>query len=566
MSEANELLAEYAKTGSETAFQEVVRRYLDLVYSTAVRLMNGDTHAAEDVSQRVFADVARMAGTLARDVTLGGWLHRHTCFTAGKAMRAERRRRAREQQAVEMNEIDDHAAAHLGAIAPVLDEAINQLGSEDRQAIVLRYFEQQDFRAVGSALGSNEDAARKRVNRAVEKLRNLLQRRGVTLSAAALGTALGGGAVTAAPVGLAGVVSASALLTAAAGGGTALTFLHIIAMTKVQGGIVAAVTLALAIPLAVQSRTQTKLREENQALRAQAQQVEILNTENTRLSNLLAKASRPAATPPKKEEFSELMKLRGEVGTLRKTANEAEAVTKAASSSPLSGLTANPEMSKMIREQQKMGLGMVYQGLAKQASLPPEKMEQLNNLMADNVMTNIQHITDVLREGKAAHEMEALFAQQEADLKGKVKNLLGDEGFAKYEDYTHKIASYLTSQQFKGMMTGDQEAKESRAKQMFELMQEETARALSSAGLPADYQTVPTLNFRNIASEQEGEKNLALLDAIYEQVQSRAGSFLSPDEVTKFGEFRKMAINNNRMALAVNRKLMAPAVSKPGQE
>src|SRR5438552_6120417 len=102
MTATQELLASFVETGSEPAFRELVTRYLDLVYSTAVRLVDGDTHRAEDVSQIVFADLARMAGKLSGSTTLGGWLHRHTCFVARTVMRGERRRQARERQAVEM--------------------------------------------------------------------------------------------------------------------------------------------------------------------------------------------------------------------------------------------------------------------------------------------------------------------------------------------------------------------------------------------------------------------------------------------------------------------------------
>ena len=190
MTDTQQLLAQYVATSSEAAFRELVARYVDLVYSAAVRLVNGDLHRAEDVTQTVFADLARLARTLSREVTLGGWLHRHTCFVASNAMRSERRRQARERQAVEMNANEDHSAANLALLAPILDEAVNQLGAEDRAAILLRFFEQHDFRSVGEALGSNEEAARKRVDRALDKLRAMLKVRGVALSGAALAAAL----------------------------------------------------------------------------------------------------------------------------------------------------------------------------------------------------------------------------------------------------------------------------------------------------------------------------------------------------------------------------------------
>src|SRR5688572_7699110 len=105
MADSQQLLADYVATGSEAAFRELVSRYIDLVYSAAVRLVDGDTHLAEDVTQTVFADLARISRTLSRETMLGGWLHRHTCFVASKTMRGERRRQKREQQAVEMNSV-----------------------------------------------------------------------------------------------------------------------------------------------------------------------------------------------------------------------------------------------------------------------------------------------------------------------------------------------------------------------------------------------------------------------------------------------------------------------------
>src|SRR5262245_50911756 len=109
MSEVQQLLTEYAQAGSEVAFREVVSRYVNLVYSTALRLVNGDSHLAEDVAQTVFTDLAKMAGSLSREVMVGGWLHRHTCFLASKTMRRERRRQARELEAAQMNELEDES-------------------------------------------------------------------------------------------------------------------------------------------------------------------------------------------------------------------------------------------------------------------------------------------------------------------------------------------------------------------------------------------------------------------------------------------------------------------------
>lgn len=557
MTETQQLLAQYAQTGSEAAFRELVARYVDLVYSAAVRLVNGDTHLAEDVTQTVFADLAGTARKLSGEVMLGGWLHRHTCFVASKLLRSERRRLARERQAVEMNALEDHSAANLASVAPILDDAINQLGAEDRTAILLRFFEQRDFQSVGAALGSNEDAARKRVDRALDKLESLLKKRGVAFSAAALASALGTQAVTAAPAGLAITISAAALTSAAAAGTSTLTILNIMSMTKLKASILAAiVAAAVTVPIVMHQKSERRLQEANAELVKQQAEATRLAAENARLASQAARANTPA--PAAKDQSREVLRLKGEVGRLRQTANEL-AAAKTNGPSVLSGIRDNPEMWTMIREQQKAGMGMIYKDFAKRANLNTKQGEELGGLLADHVMENIDRITEVLRDGKGPQEMETVFAAQDAALLDKIQALLGPEATAQYQEYTKNLASHLTAEQFKPMMTGDKAAKDAKAKQLYEAMLAETQQTLTSAGLPADYQTVPTLNFRNFASEAGAEKNLKLLGGIYERVIARADTYLSPEEIEKFAKFQTAAINNNRMALALNRRLMSPS-------
>jgi len=320
MDDSQKLLADYVKNGSESAFRELVKRYINLVHSTALRLVQGDAPLAEDITQTVFVDLARKAHTLPPDVMLGGWLHRDACFAAGTAMRSERRRHFRERQAVAMNVPEDHTAANLALVAPLLDEAINQLEPEDRTAILLRYFEELEYRAVGERMGSNEDAARMRVTRALDKLQALLKNRGVALSAAALGAALAGGVVTAAPLGLAATVATTALGSAATGGVTT-ALLKFMTMTKIKIAIVSAIAVAaLAAPVLLQHESIAKLREENQTLQQQTGQLDSLQAENERLSNLVVQAS----TSPTSEEkqVPELARLRAEVGMLRDQTND----------------------------------------------------------------------------------------------------------------------------------------------------------------------------------------------------------------------------------------------------
>ena len=225
------LLRDYAESGDEAAFRELVGRYIDLVYSTAVRRVGGDADLARDVAQVVFTDLAHKAKSL-RDVELlGGWLHRHTGFVASTIVRGERRRQAREQETAAMNALQDSPDSLWQQMAPLLDETIDGLEAPDRQAIMLRFFERRDFRSVGAALGISDDAAQKRVTRAVEKLRELLASRGVTLTLALLSSFMAGRAVSAAPAGLALEVAKAALAGAASATGITL------ALAKLAGSL-----------------------------------------------------------------------------------------------------------------------------------------------------------------------------------------------------------------------------------------------------------------------------------------------------------------------------------------
>lgn len=311
MTDSEKLLAEYVEGGSEAAFREIVARYVNLVHSTALRLVDGDIQLAEDVTQTVFIRLSRNARKLSRKSMLGGWLHRDTCYVASKTMRSERRRRTREREAALMN--SNHPSDGVENLS-LLDQAINLLGNEDRTAILLRFFEQRDFRSVGLAMGTSEDAARMRVTRALNKLQSMLKRRGATFSAAALATTLAAQAVSAAPAGLAASVAGIALASSTATAGASATLLKLMTITKLKAGI--AIAAAVTAPLAFQQQVKVKLRDENLALRQQLGQFAQLTAENQRLSKLLAQAS--AAD----DRMSELLRLRGEVAMLRKLTNE----------------------------------------------------------------------------------------------------------------------------------------------------------------------------------------------------------------------------------------------------
>ena len=244
----HDLLRQYAELNSEAAFAALVARHVDKVYSAALRHTR-NAHAAEEITQAVFVILAKKSGRLGARVILAGWLYETARLTAVTYIRSEIRRARREQEAhmtTALNENDDDAWPH---IAPLLDDALAELSAADRHAIVLRYFDGKSLGEVGAALGASEDAAKKRVTRAVEKLRGWFTKRGVTLTATVLTAAIAANSVQAAPAGLAATVTATAVKGAVVSGSTLALIkgaLKVMAWTKMKTVIVVSVGVLLA--------------------------------------------------------------------------------------------------------------------------------------------------------------------------------------------------------------------------------------------------------------------------------------------------------------------------------
>lgn len=257
-------LRRYAETWDGDAFAAVVQRHMGLVHAAALRQVNGDVHLARDVAQCVFTDLARRAGALARRGTpLAGWLYTSTHRAAANAVRSEQRRRRREHGAHAMRENTDEPANDeaWAEIRPALDAVMQRLHRTDREALVQRFFAGRSYAELAGVLGVSEDGARMRVERALGKLRQHLQRRGIRSTMAALGTVLATEAVAAPPAGLAASVTAVAL--AKAGAATlAGTALGIFGMTKLQTSITACAAAAGLAIVGVEVHEQRQLRAE----------------------------------------------------------------------------------------------------------------------------------------------------------------------------------------------------------------------------------------------------------------------------------------------------------------
>ncbi len=298
-----ELLRDYTGRRSEAAFAELVRRHVDFVYSAALRMVR-DAHLAQDVAQGVFVALAQSAPQLTGRPILSGWLHRTTQNLAANTVRSDVRRRAREQEAAAMNELHEPDAVWED-IAPHLDNALGELSEADRDALLLRYFEGKSAREIAQTLGTSEDAAQKRVSRAVERLRELFSKRGAAIGSSGLVAVLSTNAVQAAPTGLISTISATAALSGAAlHGAAALGATKAIAWTTLQKTLIVA-AIAAGVGTGIY---EARLRNEAQAL---SQQQGALTEQSRRLQQQRDEADKRLASLEQQNQT-----LRGEVAIL----------------------------------------------------------------------------------------------------------------------------------------------------------------------------------------------------------------------------------------------------------
>ena len=322
-----DLLRQYLEQSSEPAFAQLVDRYISLVYSAARRQVR-DPGLAEEVTQSVFILLAKKAPTLLGRPSLAGWLHEATRFTASQAVRTEQRRHQREQKA--MTTLDDpHQPAGdplWQRLAPQLDEAVASLGEADRGAILLRFFQAKSLKEVSAVLGTSEDAAQKRIARALEKLRLYFERRGVVASTSVLAGLLSTCAVEAAPAALTAAVNVG-IPAATALGASALSTFKLATLANLKVALpVAAVILVPAAVLVVQSNQSAKLRRQNEALQQQVRLVEdqrqVQQIEEPRVQNSNA-LSHEETIARLRREAADVVRLRGEVTRLRSEKQDA---------------------------------------------------------------------------------------------------------------------------------------------------------------------------------------------------------------------------------------------------
>lgn len=318
------LLRDYAERGVEDAFAEIVRRHTNLVYSAALRQVESPDAAAE-ITQNAFVALARGAqsllSSLAPQAALGGWLCRVARNHSLNFRRDEFRRQKRERQAVTPMNSFLESSSEWEEVRPVLDEAMAELNEADYDAIVLRFLQNQDFRSVGVALGVTDDTAQKRVTRALEKLRQLLARRGIRTSAGALSGLIMANGIQAAPSGLTAAILTATTAAGASPAAALLATTKTLAMTTLQKTLVTVTVAVLAGTGVYQTHRSAQLRKQVQSLQDQQAPllslIEQLQRERDAATNRLADDSGLS-----NRQISELAKLRGEVGRLRQDSRE----------------------------------------------------------------------------------------------------------------------------------------------------------------------------------------------------------------------------------------------------
>ncbi len=344
-----ELLRAYAVRQDEAAFRELVLRHTDFVYSAALRQVQSSA-AAADIAQSVFVALAQESKEISDKNpgnSLSGWLHRATRYRVLNHLRDTHRRHENERQAMEQLITDSDTAIDWQQIRPALDEALDSLADDDREAILLRYFKNQDFRSLGLALGISDDTAQKRVSRAVERLREFFSRRGISVTAGGLAVAVSSNAVHAAPAGLSAAISSTALASGAISTATIVAnTTKAIAMTTLQKTLVTATIAVLAGAGVYEARQTAQLREQVQS---SEQRQAPLTEEIQKLQSSLAEATNRLAelgddNQKMRTGTPEILKLRNEIGTLKQQTNSLGKLVKTlstaltASNTPLSEL------------------------------------------------------------------------------------------------------------------------------------------------------------------------------------------------------------------------------------
>lgn len=528
-----ELLKGYGENRCEAAFKELVNRHINLVYSAAVRYANGDLSLAEDITQAVFTELARKASALVHHPVLAGWLFTCTRRIGANMRRSEARRSLREKEALSMQEINapDEDRVTWEQMRPFIDEAMHGLAEKDRSAVILRFFENRSLKEIGEAFGLNENAARMRVDRALEKLRSNLQKRGVSSTTAGLASALSLGTVLCAPPGLAASITTTALAGAVSVSAlsTTITALQIIVMTKLKIAIVGTLVVAgIALPVWQQTRIDkvsvdlNKQVEETAAVQKEYAKLRSTATDQTDLNRI---------KESNKQLLQEVIQLRGRIAaaTNAPAIKPAAVVAKAADTlQETNGVNSKMGgIMKIAMEQQLLGKVPLMKAKMKLTDEQEEAVKQIYRKQLDQMGDSYTKIFS----GDMTKEDMKKMGQSGFNPEEQIKALLTPEQLDLYKDYkteeTTSTARLVANSELIQMQTSlgltqDQQD------QVFKALYDHTFTQMSGNLTSGDGEKPPTTGGVGATLQWQTDQKIKTLEGI-----------LTPEQLKKYREMQE---------------------------
>jgi len=437
MLDDGELLRSYAEDGSEEAFATLVARHVVLVYRAALRQSNGDAHRAEDVTQEVFTLMARKAVSIRKHPRLIGWLYITTHHLMSDSLRSERRRRSRETEAVAAGVAGDGGGEQpWERIRLHLDDALRELPTVDREAILLRFFGGRTFSEIGDRLKMTEDAVRMRVSRALDRLRSALARRGIESTGAALAAMIEAETSLGAPAGLAGSVTTHAM-AAAATAVPAASLLTIMSTTKFTIGIA---TLSVLAALVTATYEATKAYQAERALEMASASYDKLNilVDRLRAQSRLAIAQPGNGSPLSPGIGASANRLRTSAGK----AGFAGPNSHAKFDSGAAGqafLEKHPEVAALFQSWRRAYWRGEFSDFFVATGMSPTEIKQFEDLYIQHVQAGF----GISQQGGFQFAASPTPQNAYSDLQSEIQAFLGPAVYAQYQDYVATLPARI---------------------------------------------------------------------------------------------------------------------------
>jgi RNA polymerase sigma factor (sigma-70 family) len=497
MTDDAELLRRYVDSRTEIDFTTLVERHLNLVYQAALRRMGGRSDLAQDVTQQVFTTLAREAPKLVTHPALVGWLFTATRHAASQQLRAERRRQDREIQSLVRNSLESSTPdTNWDQIRDQLDEVMDRLAEQDRTAILQRFFHNQAFAQIGVTFGLSEDAARKRVDRALERLRGLLVKRGITSTGSALGVLLASQAATAAPAGLAQMIASTAFIPGATASLPTAGLLYFM-NTKIALSLAGALGLAgvLSLPF-----IGLALYENHEATNAELA-VTTARQENERRATELNKLQEQEREAEKKTAAFKLEQERAQAvaAALVQTRSAAQpALTQPEVEALHEGrefFALFPKAGPLVLKLSRAQIHSNYLGFYRSANLTPAQIAELEKQTSEYLLEN---------QGVTPGGISPVVSSLPDD---RLQQILGEENFQRLQEFLRQRPAYTTTR-WAAMCAGFDSTPLSQ-KQTDQLVQTITANS-------SEYQSGQSLKLENVD---------------WNAVRQQTEVFLTPDQV-----------------------------------